>query len=103
MQFWQHWAIRISRQLDRYLIDRAELDSINIPENESFGLVADDLVEAVASAGQRKPVRTASLWQYEIAHDRWRNISQLVRADATLMVSRRSSDPLSCAISLVYP
>lgn len=52
-----------------------------ISRNQSFGLVVDDLVEAVASAeksSQAEAVRTESLWQYDIGSDEWRMISQLV-------------------------
>lgn len=56
--------------------------STGISRNESFGLVADDLVETVAkseSASRAEDFRTEDVWQYDIASDKWRKISQLVR------------------------
>lgn len=77
------------------MISCTKLNSTGIPRNESFGLVVDDLVEAVASAeknSQAEAVRTESMWQYDIAKDEWRSIGQLVGN----MVTRHPSTETGC-------
>lgn len=64
------------------MISCTKSDRTGIPSDESFGLVADDLVEAVASAESKsraEGTRTEDIWQYDNAIDQWRRISQLVR------------------------
>jgi hypothetical protein len=53
----------------------------SIPANESFGLVVDELAEAVGLAegnSRDEDANIAFLWEYDIELDRWRTISQTV-------------------------
>lgn len=53
----------------------------SIAVNESFGLVVDELADAVGSAegnSRDEGANIAFLWEYDIELDRWRKISQIV-------------------------
>jgi hypothetical protein len=63
------------------MIAHTEAKGNSIPANESFGLVVDELAEAVGSTEGNSRDETANiafLWEYDIGLDRWQRISQIV-------------------------
>ena len=72
------------------MIALAGKQSDDIRIDESFGLISDELTEAVVSTEETSRGNgsdTAILWMYEISHGQWKEISRRVRGPESSQLS----------------